>query len=96
MPILHDFSLLCPKFGCHGNAHWTFAIRNVFFGLANRKNPVISTGNHVLDICLRNAFIAILVLKLVALVMPLCPLCTGVSHVNSLIAETLSQNQTQN
>jgi len=35
-----DFSLFCPKFGCHGNAHWTFAIRNVFFGLANHKNSL--------------------------------------------------------
>ena len=57
-----------------------------------RKPPVIS--NHILAISHRNAFIAILVLKLVAMVMPLCPLCTGVSQVNSTIAETLSQNQT--
>ena len=84
------------KFGCHGNAHWAFAIRNVFFGLANHINPVISTGSHVLDICLRNAFLAILVPNLVAMVMPLCPLCTGVSHMNSLIAETLSQKSKPN
>jgi len=40
------------------------------------------------------AFIAILAPKLVAMVTPLCPLCTGVSQVNSTIAQTLSQNQT--
>jgi len=39
-------------------------------------------------------FIAILVPKLVAIVTPLCPLCTGVSRMNSLIAHILSQNQT--
>jgi len=40
------------------------------------KKPVIS--NHILIISRRNAFIAILVQKLVAVVTPLCPLCTGV------------------
>ena len=40
-----------------------------------------------------HAFIAILVPKLVAVVTPLCPLCTGVSQMNSLIAQTLFQNQ---
>jgi len=39
-------------------------------------------------------FIAILVPKLAAIVMPLCPLCTGVSQMNYPIAQTLSQNQT--
>ena len=39
-------------------------------------------------------FIAILVPKLVAMVTPLYPLCTGVSQMNSPIAQTLSQNQT--
>jgi len=38
--------------------------------------------------------IAIFVPKLVAMVMPFCPLCMGVSQMNSLIAYTLSQNQT--
>ena len=33
-------------------------------------------------------FIAILVPKLVAIVTPLCPLCTGVSQTNSQIAQT--------
>jgi len=33
------------------------------------------------------AFIATLVPKLVAMVMPLCPLCTGVSQTNSLMAQ---------
>jgi len=39
------------------------------------------------------AFIAILVPKLVAMVTPLCPLCTGVSQMNSSTAQALSQNQ---
>ena len=34
------------------------------------------------------AFIAILVPKLVAMVTPLCPLCTGVSKMNSPMAQT--------
>ena len=42
-----------------------------------QKTTVIS--NHILAISHRNAFIAILVPKLVAMVTPLCPLCTGVS-----------------
>jgi len=57
-----------------------------------RKPPVIS--NHILAISHRNAFIAILVPKLVAMVTPLCPLCTEVSKMNSTMAQTLSQNQT--
>jgi len=57
-----------------------------------RKPPVIS--NHILVISRRNAFIAILVPKLVAMVMPLCPVSTGVSEMNSPIAQSLSQNQT--
>jgi len=40
------------------------------------------------------AFIAILVPKLVAMVMPLCPVSTVVSEMNSPIAQSLSQNQT--
>jgi len=40
------------------------------------------------------AFIAILVPKLVAMVTPLCSLCTGVSQMNSTIPQTLSHNQT--
>ena len=53
------------------------------------KPTVIS--NHILVISCRNAFIATLVPKLVAMVTPLCPLCTGVSQTNSVM---LSQNQT--
>jgi len=49
-----------------------------------RKPPVIS--NHILVISHRNAFIAISVPKLVAMVTPLCPLCTGVSQMNSPMA----------
>ena len=57
-----------------------------------RKPPIIS--NHILVICRRNAFMEILVSKLVAIVTPLCPFCTGVSQMYSLIAQTISQNQT--
>ena len=57
-----------------------------------RKLFVIS--NHILTVSRRNAFIAILIQKLVAKVTCLCPLCTGVSQMNSPIAQTLSQNQT--
>ena len=57
-----------------------------------RKHPVIS--NDILALSRRNAFIAILVPKLVAMVMHFCPLCTGLSQMNSTIAQTLSQNQT--
>jgi len=56
-----------------------------------RKPPVIS--NRILVISRKNAFIAILVSKLVAMVTPLCPLCMAVSQMNSPIAQTLSQNQ---
>ena len=73
----------------------TLAIRNVFFGLVDHENPVIS--NRILVMSRRNtlcAFIAIFVPKLVALATPLCPLCTGVSQMNSPMAQTLSQNQT--
>jgi len=40
------------------------------------------------------AFIAILVPKLVVVATPLCPLCSGVSQMNSPMAQTQSQNQT--
>jgi len=40
------------------------------------------------------AIIAIFVPKLVAMVTPLCPLCTGVSQMNSPIAQPLFQKQT--
>jgi len=59
------------------------------------KTPVIS--NHILTICRRNSFICIysnLVPKLVAMVTQLCPMCTGVSQMNSLVAEHLPHNQT--
>ena len=62
-----------------------------------RKPPVIS--NHILaSLSLIEmhlyAVIAILVPKLVAMVTPLCSLCTWVSQMNSPMAQTLSQNQT--
>jgi len=57
-----------------------------------RKPRVIS--NHIVAISCRNAFIAILVPKFVAVVTRFCPLYTGVPQMNSLIAQTLSQNQT--
>ena len=56
-----------------------------------RKLPAMS--NPILAISRRNAFIAILVPKLVAMVMRFCPLCTGVSQMNSTIAQTLSQTK---
>jgi len=56
-----------------------------------QRLPVIS--NHIPVISRSNAFIAILVPKLAAIVTPLCLLRTGVSQMNSLIAQTLSQNQ---
>jgi len=57
-----------------------------------RRLPVIS--NHIPVVSHRNAFIAILVQKLVAMVTFLCPSCMRVSHMNSPTAQTLSQNQT--
>jgi len=47
------------------------------------KSPVISS--HILAISRRNAFIAILVPKFVAMVTRFCLLCTGLSQVTSLI-----------
>jgi len=58
----------------------------------SRKTPVIR--NHIPVVSRRNAFITILVPKLVAMVTRICPLCTGVSHITFLIALTLWQNQT--
>jgi len=49
------------------------------------KTHVISI--HIFAISCRNAFIATLVPKLVALVTPLCNLCTGVSQTNSLMVQ---------
>jgi len=57
-----------------------------------QKFPVIS--NRILVTARRNAFIAVFVPKLVAVVKRLCPLCMGVSQMHSPIAQTLSQNQT--
>ena len=57
-----------------------------------RKTHVIR--NHIPVVSRRNAFIAILVPKSVAMVTPLWPLCKGVSRTNFPIAQTLSQNQT--
>ena len=73
-----------------------FAIRNVLFGLIDHENhllQVITFSLSVVEMYLY-ALIAIFVPKLVAMVTPLCPLCTGVSQINSSIAQTLSQNQT--
>ena len=59
------------------------------------KTPVIS--NRILVISHTNAFICIYSYfspKLVAIVTLLCPLYTGVSQMNSPIAQTLSENQT--
>jgi len=65
------------------------------FDWSTTKIPVIS--NHMLVVSHRNAFVWIysnFVPKLVAMVTSLCPLCTGVSQMNSPMAQTLSQNQT--
>ena len=51
------FGIFWPKFGCHGNVPWSLGIRNVFFGLVDYENPVVS--NHILTISHRNAFICI-------------------------------------
>jgi len=56
--------------------------------LADHENPPV-ISNHVDAISRRNAFLAILVIKLVAMVTPLCTLCTGVLQMNS----TTVQNQ---
>ena len=72
------------------------AISNVFFGLVDHKNPrlwVIAFLLSLVEVHLY-AIIAIFIPKLVAMVTPLCPLCTGVSQINSPIAQILSQNQT--
>ena len=60
-----------------------------------RKPPVISNcvSLSLVEMHLY-AFIAILVVKLVAMVTPLCPLCTGVSQMHFTVAQNLSQNQT--
>jgi len=57
-----------------------------------RKLPAIS--NRIPVVSRRNAFIAILVPELFAMVTSLCPLCTRVSQMNSPIAHVLSQKQT--
>ena len=59
------------------------------------KTPVIS--NRILVISRRNAFMCIysnFCPKIGCHGNALCPLCTGVSQMNSLMAQTLSQNQT--
>jgi len=48
-----------------------------FFALADHENP---RSNHILVVSRRNAFVAILVPKLVALVTPLRPLCIRECH----------------
>jgi len=60
-----------------------------------RKSPVIS--NHILVTSRRNGFICIysnFSPKIGCHGNTLCPLCTGVSWMNSPIAQTLSENQT--
>ena len=71
-------------------------IRNVFFGLVNHENPLLQVITLSLSLTEMHlcAFIAISVPKLVAMVTPLCSLCTGVSHMNSPIAQNVTQNQT--
>jgi len=86
------FCLFWPKFGCMATPLRPCNQKYLLWIGRPGKPPVIS--NHVLTISHSNAFIAILVPKLVALVTPLCPLCMGVSKMNSPMAQTLSQNQT--
>jgi len=85
-----DFSLFWPKFGWRAleicNQKCLLQIGRP------RRLPVIS--NHISVVSRRNALIAISVQKLVAMVTSLCTLCMKVSQRNSLIAQTLSQNQT--
>jgi len=60
-----------------------------------QKPPVLN--NHTLVVSRRNAFMCIysnFVPKLAAMVTPLCPLCIGVSQMNSPMAQTLSQKET--
>ena len=61
----------------------------LWIGGMDHENPLLS--NRILVTSRRNAFIAILVPKLVAMATPLCPLCTAVSQMNFRIAQTLSQ-----
>jgi len=56
-----------------------------------RKPRVIS--NHIFDYLLQKCIYS-LVPKLVAMVKPLCAVCTEVSQMNLPIAQTLCQNQT--
>jgi len=82
--FLWFFGLFWPKFGCHGNAPWDPCNQKIFWDWSTRKTPVIS--NRILVVSRRNAFICFhsnFVPKLVAMVTPLCPLCTGVSQMNS-------------
>ena len=58
-----------------------------------QKPPVVAFSLSLIEMYLY-AFIAIFVPKLVAIVTPICPLCTGVSQMNTPMAQTLSQNQT--
>ena len=55
------------------------------------KTPAIR--NHILTVSHRNAFVAILVPKLMPMVTPLV-YCVRMSLIHSLIAQTLSQSQT--
>jgi len=64
------------------------SIRNVFCGLVDHENPlllVIAFSLSLVEMHLY-AFIASFVPKLAAMVTLLCPLCTGMSHMNSPMA----------
>jgi len=56
-----------------------------------RRLPVLT--NHIFVVSRINAFIAMLVQKLVVIVTSLCPLCTRVSQTNLPVTQTLSQNK---
>jgi len=92
--FLWFFGLFWPNFDCHGNVLRPLQSEMSSWIGRSRKPPVISNHKFTLSLLEMHlyAFIGILVPKLVAMVTPLCPFCTGVSQMNSPMAQTLSQN----
>jgi len=89
---LRDFSLFRPKIWLPRQRALELCNQKCVLQIGRpQRLPFIS--NHIPVVSRSNAFIAILVPKLVAMVTPLCPLCTGVSQMNFPIPQTLSQNQ---
>ena len=77
-PLLWDFCLFRPKFGCHGDVPETLESGIYSLAWPTTTTPVINRLNRVLIISRRNVFIAILVPELLAMVTPLCFLRTRV------------------